>query len=149
MAKKLRVKEYFVLLFFLVYMAVLVFATLFTHNYYTYGQSSNFILFSSIRLMLRSGNSFLIMKNIVGNLLLFMPLGLFLSWLLPFQRMLIGQVLIGFGVSLLIESCQFFFAERIFDIDDIFLNTIGALMGFFLFRLLHFLKRRCVIFYSK
>ncbi|GEB77156.1 VanZ family protein [Sporolactobacillus inulinus] len=132
---------------FIAYLAFLIFVTLFTHNYYTYGRSSNFVIFSSIRLMLRSGSSVLIVKNIFGNVLLFLPLGFLMSTIIPSKRRFGWQILFAFSISTLIEACQYFFAARIFDIDDILLNTAGSVLGFVIFLLLRFIKRKCVVLY--
>ncbi|HEX7065439.1 MAG TPA: VanZ family protein [Bacillales bacterium] len=116
----------------LVYAMVLVYLTLFTHNYYTYGRSVNLQLFNSIELMMDSGNGWLVLKNVIGNVLLFLPFG----FLLPFLFRKCRNFFIMFGVaagsSFLIEITQYKYAKRIFDIDDIFLNVIGALLGWFL-----------------
>ncbi|MET1248818.1 VanZ family protein [Sporolactobacillus sp. STCC-11] len=141
-------KRNIVIICFLCYMALLVFVTLFTHNYYTYGRSSNLLIFSSIKLMLRSGSSALIIKNIFGNVLLFLPLGFLLPMIIRSKHGLFWQLLFGFSVSLIIESCQYLFASRIFDIDDIVLNTIGTVIGCLVYVLIHFFKRKLIIFYT-
>lgn len=124
----MRMKR-FGFLCFGVYTTILLQLTLFTHNYYTYGRSANLGLFSSIRLMWQSGNIHLIFNNILGNVLLFLPFG----FLMP---LLVGKLRNGFFIcmasltaSLLIEVSQYQFANRIFDIDDIFLNATGAMTG--------------------
>ncbi|MGM7703346.1 VanZ family protein [Pseudalkalibacillus sp. Hm43] len=126
---------------FLAYFAVLIYFTLFTFNYYVYGKSFNLVLFDSIRLMWRSGDYWLIFKNVIGNILLFMPLGFLLPLisrkLAPFRRMFI----ISFGMSTLIELLQFNYANRIFDIDDILLNGLGGLVGLIIFKILAFFYR--------
>lgn len=141
-------KRNLVIICFLCYMAILVFATLFTHNYYTYGRSSNLLIFSSIKLMLRSGSSALIMKNIFGNVLLFLPLGFLLPMIIRLKHGFVWQLLFGFSVSLIIESCQYLFAARIFDIDDIVLNTIGTVIGCLIYVMIRFFKRKLIIFYT-
>jgi glycopeptide antibiotics resistance protein len=128
-------------LFFIVYMAVLIKATLFSFNEYVYGKSANLVLFDSIRLMWRSGDYYLIFKNIIGNIILFLPLGLLLplifrvfnSWRLMF--------VIGFGTSFVIEVLQYEYAKRIFDIDDILLNGLGAMTGLFIYKFFAFVFR--------
>ncbi|MCF6139291.1 VanZ family protein [Pseudalkalibacillus berkeleyi] len=126
---------------FIAYFAVLIYSTLFTFNYYIYGKSFNLVLFDSIRLMWRSGNYWLIFKNVIGNFLLFMPLGFLLPLisrkLARFRRMFF----ISFGMSAVIELVQFNYANRIFDIDDIFLNGLGGLVGLILYKVLAFFYR--------
>ncbi|MEC3975586.1 VanZ family protein [Amycolatopsis sp. H20-H5] len=68
------------------------------------------------------------------NVLLFVPLGVFARIL--WRRGLIGTTLIGFAASLLIEITQLTanfgtapFVYRIFDVDDLMTNTLGASLG--------------------
>jgi glycopeptide antibiotics resistance protein len=68
------------------------------------------------------------------NILLFVPLGMFVRHL--FSRGLVTTTLIGFGVSLTVELTQltgiwFLYpcAYRVFDVDDLIANTLGALLG--------------------
>jgi len=44
-------------------------------------------------------------------------------------------VLLGFLISLLVEVIQLFASKRSFDVDDLILNTLGAGIGFLLYRL--------------
>ena len=44
-------------------------------------------------------------------------------------------VIIGFSASLFIETCQLFLARGT-DVDDLILNTFGALLGAILFKVL-------------
>ncbi len=70
-------------------------------------------------------NYFLI--NFLGNMVMFMPLGFFpaLLWRGVGWRQVL---LIGFGSSLFIEVVQLPF-DRGSDVDDLWLNTLGALLG--------------------
>jgi glycopeptide antibiotics resistance protein len=75
-------------------------------------------------------------NNLFGNILMFIPLGLFLPWL---YRKGFGQVvLIGCSMSASIELIQYLnmFAgyNRYVDIDDVILNTLGAIIGYWIFK---------------
>lgn len=71
-------------------------------------------------------------QNFIGNIVLFMPLGVFLKVL--FRKRLIAVVAIAFLSSFAIESIQyasrFFGYYRHIDIDDVILNTFGAFSGY-------------------
>lgn len=71
-----------------------------------------------------SGKAFL--ENI-GNIILFIPIGVAIALVLgcSVQQTLI----IGFAISLIIESCQWIFWIGSFEIDDLLHNTIGAGIG--------------------
>lgn len=67
--------------------------------------------------------------NVVGNILMFVPVGI--VWPVCFKKLdTYGKaVLAGGGFSLFIELTQLFFYDRSSDIDDLILNTAGAAIG--------------------
>lgn len=69
------------------------------------------------------------------NILLFVPLGLLLPLLWPDMRKLKEVFINSFGFSLLLELSQLC-NNRCTDVDDLLLNTLGALMGYGLAKLL-------------
>jgi glycopeptide antibiotics resistance protein len=91
--------------------------------------------------MWRSGDYWLIFKNIFGNIMLFFPLGLLLPLISRFFDSWRVMFVVGFGTSFAIEVLQYEFAQRIFDIDDILLNGFGALVGLILFKFFAFIFR--------
>lgn len=72
----------------------------------------------------------LFVLNVVGNLGLFFPLGLLLFWLnrIPFKGTT-RILFLGAALSLVVEGNQWLFRLGIFDVDDIFLNSLGFLFG--------------------
>ena len=69
-----------------------------------------------------------LLKNVLGNLAIFIPLGVLLPCL--FRKLnLLKTVLIGFLVSLSFELLQLAFGIGVTDIDDLLLNTLGAFIG--------------------
>lgn len=72
---------------------------------------------------------------LVGNILVFIPIGFF-SGLLATRKIKFGYVtLISFLSSVFIETVQVFLA-RMVDIDDVILNTLGGVIGYVIFLLL-------------
>lgn len=69
------------------------------------------------------------------NVLLFVPLGVLLPLLWPEMRKLKRVLLNSLGFSLLLELSQLC-NNRCTDVDDLLLNTVGALLGYSLVRLL-------------
>jgi glycopeptide antibiotics resistance protein len=69
------------------------------------------------------------------NILLFMPLGFLLPTIWPQFRKMENTVYAGFFFSLAIELNQLL-NNRITDIDDLFTNTLGAIVGYLLYRAL-------------
>ena len=92
--------------------------------------SSNFIPFKE---MFRySIGSRLFIKNVLGNIIMFVPYGFFVSYYLDLKKLrsIIFLVLL---VSLSIETTQLIIG-RVFDIDDIILNNVGGILGFYFYR---------------
>ncbi|MGW3633291.1 VanZ family protein [Streptomyces sp. NPDC005122] len=72
-------------------------------------------------------------KQIGGNILLGVPFGVLLPVLVPRTRGILRVVLLTAAVMLLVELAQgAFITGRAFDIDDVILNTTGALVGYLL-----------------
>lgn len=93
--------------------------------------SHNFVPFKEIlRYELGTG---LFYKNIFGNMLLFVPYGIFIAKYVNLKQPIVVG-LISFITSLSIEVIQFLIG-RVFDVDDIILNVLGCLLGYFVYRL--------------
>lgn len=70
------------------------------------------------------------------NVLLFVLFGLLLPWFWPALRRPKPVLFAGFGLSLVIELSQLLNNRRT-DIDDLILNTLGAALGYALWRVMH------------
>lgn len=93
---------------------------------------ANFTPFRGIINTISSGESTaFILQNLLGNIVLYMPLGFLLPALIPKLSNYKSVTLTGFLLSLTFELIQLFGILGNFDVDDILLNTIGALAGFF------------------
>lgn len=98
--------------------------------------TSNFIPFQE---MFRYDfGSRLFIKNVLGNMLLFIPYGFFMGYYLKIKKP-ISILLLCLLVSGTIETTQLLIG-RVFDVDDIFLNIIGGMIGFLLYKLLEDIK---------
>jgi glycopeptide antibiotics resistance protein len=87
----------------------------------------------SIRTYLDQPNLRDTVKQIGGNILLGVPFGILLPMLFPKARGLLRVVVLTALVMLLVEAAQGAIVEgRAFDIDDVILNTTGALIGYLL-----------------
>jgi len=75
------------------------------------------------------------------NIILFLPFGFLLPYIWPNFNGLKRIVISGFSFSLLIEISQLLNNRRT-DIDDLLLNTLGALFGYLLFRLFAHITKR-------
>ena len=77
-------------------------------------------------------------KNVVGNMIMFLPYGFFVSYFLKINKARIVLIL-SLIASLTIETTQLIIG-RVFDVDDIMLNVVGALAGYFIYRIFHNIK---------
>lgn len=106
-------------------------------------QNNNFIPLSSIFEILnhQSLGLFLKAKQILWNIILFIPLWFFVPLIWIKKQKIHDVILIGLWSSIFIEFLQFFisfllwFHYKSTDIDDIILNTLGFIIGFFLYKI--------------
>lgn len=92
----------------------------------------NFVpLRSVIDLSARSVDLSVAIRNIAGNLILFVPIGIALGVALREKpRPLTMATLTGLTVSVTIEVLQYVFAVgRVVDVDDVLLNVAGTWLG--------------------
>lgn len=95
--------------------------------------NNNFIPFKEI-LRYKIGSR-LFFRNIIGNLLLFMPFGFFTSHYLKVKKSY-SIILLTLIASVSIETVQMAIG-RIFDIDDIILNISGGICGYLIYKILN------------
>lgn len=74
-------------------------------------------------------------KQIIGNFIMLLPLGIFLPLLYKKISNFFPIIIVSFLVSTTIELLQLISSFRSTDVDDIFLNTLGACTGYFIYRL--------------
>ena len=102
----------------------------------------NLIPFRSIGVQLTHINEWWALKNILGNIISFIPFG----FLLPIVYNKINSFFKFFASNILfilfVESFQFFTRIGCFDVDDIILNFVGSLCGYLVLLLVKFLFKR-------
>ena len=72
------------------------------------------------------------LKEVFENLLIFVPMGIYLQMLLPKGRFH-GKLAVITGTSLLLETAQYVLAIGRSDITDLLTNTTGGLLGLALY----------------
>lgn len=90
----------------------------------------------------RTGNWTLFKFNVIGNILVFVPLGIFLPRIFQKCRKILSVALISLEVSLLIEVTQLVTKIGSFDVDDLFLNTLGGILGYIIYKILSIFTRK-------
>ena len=123
------------MLIFILYM-FLLFELVTSTDFESY--SNNFIPLKEI--MRYNYTCKLFYKNVLGNMLLFVPFGYFVNYILKNRKFIIGTFL-TLITSLSIELIQMNIG-RSFDIDDIILNIIGGIAGYTIYVVLYNIKEK-------
>ena len=79
--------------------------------------------------------------NLAGNVIGFWPFGFFLPVMHRRMRSFWLVTLLGFAFSLGVETVQLIWKVGCFDVDDMILNTLGALSGYWIFLLCAKIRR--------
>lgn len=128
--------------FFVIYILCLFYVVTFQDVSWS---TSNFIPFKEI-LRYNIGSS-MFYKNVLGNMVMFVPFGFFVSYFLKLEKMY-SITLITLLTSVTIEITQLLIG-RVFDVDDLLLNLIGGIVGFLLYELVHKLRIKLPNFLKK
>lgn len=80
------------------------------------------------------------LMNVIGNIVLFIPLGLYLQ-IFKKNKKILDCVALACAVSLCVEIVQYIFGIGHTDIDDLILNTLGGLLGILLYRILYLILK--------
>ncbi len=104
---------------------------------YNYGNAINLVPFKTIAQYVTAvfdgsirGHA---LRNLVGNVLLFLPAGFFLPFFIKAARKIKWYSVIMASTIIAIEAVQLFTMSGSLDIDDFILNFAGALIGFVIF----------------
>ncbi len=81
------------------------------------------------------------MSNLLGNVVGFFPLGFILPVIFANMRNVGSIFCLGFLFSLSVETIQLVTKVGCFDVDDLMLNTLGAVLGYFAFAVCNWIRR--------
>ena len=128
-------------LLFLMYMAVMIYFLFFSEGFHRTDGSLyqyNLNLFQEIKRgfwCLEHGNVQYFIINVVLNVVAFIPFGFILPIISPKNRKFFNIFLLSLEMTLAIEILQMVFQVGIFDVDDIFMNTLGGTLGYILYEI--------------
>ncbi len=138
-------------LVFIIYIAVIAYFLFFSERYgrgivhseYRY----NLTLFKELKRFIEHREvigleGFIV--NIFGNILAFTPFGFLLPVISEENRKLAKVALVTFQFSLTIELLQLVFKVGIFDVDDLFMNTLGGIIGYIIFKISNSFWKRII-----
>ena len=125
---------------FLAYLFALFYVLFFAEAFGRTGQSEeyryNLTLFQEIGRYCRqvkSGVWIPFIINVMGNVVVFIPFGVFMPMLFSKCKNVLLTTLLSLEFSIVIEVIQLVSRVGSFDVDDLLLNTVGGLCGFFVF----------------
>ena len=125
--KSFKLYEELVSLSFIIYILSLFY--LVTFQDVNYGTSN----FTPFKEMFRYNfGTRLFIKNVLGNILLFVPLGFYASYYIKSKKFYFPFIVVAIS-SITIEFTQLNIG-RTFDIDDIILNVVGGIIGYLLYK---------------
>ena len=83
--------------------------------------------------------------NLYGNIMWFIPMGIFIPALTKRHFGFVKVVLCGALISISIETMQFILNTGVTDIDDVIFNTLGAAVGYLIYFVGKWIKMRIKI----
>lgn len=130
------------------YVVIIIGATFLSRfqDSYIYDGEINLNLFNSYREAYHNINVDIVknklFRNLILNIMLFIPIGFLIPFYSDKLKKMYRVVLIGFFATLAIELTQHFNNYGVFEIDDIFNNTLGTLLGYCCFMIFHRIKNK-------
>ena len=85
---------------------------------------------------MRTGSWRLFWWNVVGNVCVFVPFGAFLPALFTKCQKFFSVLLFTVELSFVVEIIQLITKIGSFDVDDLLLNTIGGILGYFVYKIM-------------
>ena len=149
MKKHKRIQFISVILFYFYMLALVYFLLLsdgfgrlsvyedYHYNLIPFQEIKRFILYWKV-----IDDPFLVTMNLFGNIIEFVPFGALIRWVI--NRSVRWYQVLGytFLLSLSVEVLQLIAKVGVFDVDDLLLNSLGGLIGFWVYYLLRTVDRR-------
>lgn len=137
-------------LLFILYMAIALYVLLLSENFDRRAKTEyryNLVPFQEIERfyhLLGTERHEKAMLNLAGNILCFLPFGLYQALNLERKRYVVAKVTaLTLLFSFSVELVQLYFRIGIFDVDDLILNTLGGMTGALLYCFVQlFVKKR-------
>lgn len=127
-----RLCKLMITILFLFYLAIVlritVFRSTFTLQHLCQNGKIILTLFEGYMDLIRQGDWFAFTYLFVGNIIWFVPFGMYLQYMGKTKKSL-HTAFYGFLFSLLIETLQYVFGTGFSELDDLVLNTLGAWIG--------------------
>lgn len=134
-------------LVFYIYILLLAYFLFFSEHYGRdlVTQQYNLQLFKEIKRFIRYRDQIGIegfVVNIFGNVLAFVPYGFLLPMLKRSYRKFYVIAFLSVLISIVIETSQLLLMVGVFDVDDILMNSLGGILGYFAFQFAYSLYKK-------
>ncbi len=103
--------------------------------------TANFTLFKTIKMYIRYADRLNSFENLVGNVVAFVPFGFLFPYVIRYGKNFFVMLCHAFVFVVGIEVFQLFSAFGAFDVDDILLNCLGAIIGWIGYSLLQIIRQ--------
>ena len=123
-----------------IWSAVVLFLTVLGRRYHEGYYTVNIELFSFYHKIMVE-NDHAILLSVIQNIVVFIPIGFTLSVVFKNKHRFIIPLAISLGLSLLIETSQLLLQSGYFELDDLFNNTLGGIIGIILFLIVSLINR--------
>lgn len=137
----LKNRKLFFISIFIIYLIVILIATLINRPNYSFNQRASFQLFSSYRYAIHNFD-LREWRNIILNICMTIPLGILLPLINKKFKNWWLTYLAGLAFTTIIELTQLLTNRGIFEIDDIFNNTLGCTIGFGIYKFLSYFYQK-------
>lgn len=130
---------------FLFYLAVLLYVLLFAERNLEGANGYNTQLLAEIQRYIRYREILgmkLVVQNLLGNVVGFMPFGFFLPWINQQYKQIWKTTWATGMFSLTVEVIQLLTGVGCFDVDDVLLNTLGGFCGYLLWRSIEKIRKK-------
>ncbi len=126
---------------FSIYLILVVYVMFFAENFgrvsgseeYRYNITPFVEINRFMTLILNDLSNYKAWLNLAGNVVAFVPFGLFFPMLRNKHTGIINTVILTFVFSSMIEIIQLYTKIGVFDVDDIILNTLGGFVGYLIY----------------
>lgn len=144
---KTNISIYLILFFILLFSVTFIIGRDRFHLYsWSYG--GQMTPFRTIKPQIKYGSSFSILKNLIGNSIMLIPLSFILMIKNKKYNNILRQTLITLPIIIFIEILQTFTHTGTFDVDDIILNYLGTIIFTFIITRFNLIAKIKKLFYT-
>ena len=141
--------------FLIAYYTLFIFAVLLFSDFFFarqdqyYVNKVPFLTIKNFFYNMKNQNDLRAFANLVGNAILFAPLGLFLPLIHKIFRNSFVFIFVTTGIVSTMEFLQYYFNVGSADVDDIILNVLGAIIVFYIVKFIFFVSKDKLELYFK